>query len=246
MLLDESFQIELPPYNQDLADAGKLASEAGRSSTPTTPRWRSGGNMEGGNPPLETGAIAADYDYLHIINWEKAEQVVADGKYEMHNGVRMIRSTPPSRRDPAHFAPEPRNPHGVDVSPDGNYIVVSGKLDPNVTVYSIDLIEQAIAENDSKAHDPFGVPILSLRLRRRGTGRGRRRSAAHPVRRGRQRLHQPVRGERRRPVDPRPARRRGESDAFQLEDKIPCTTTSATSSPPTATPSAPTAGTWSR
>ncbi len=59
-----------------------------------------------------------------------------------------------------YFAPEPRNPHGVDVSPDGNYIVVSGKLDPNATVYTIERIEAAIENEDIEGYDPFGVPIL--------------------------------------------------------------------------------------
>ena len=34
-----------------------------------------GGNMEG-KPAIEVGASAKDFDYLHIINWKKAEEVV--------------------------------------------------------------------------------------------------------------------------------------------------------------------------
>jgi nitrous-oxide reductase len=78
----------------------------------------------------------------------------------MVNGVRMIRLQTAIDEGILYFAPEPRNPHGVDVSPDGNYIVVSGKLDPNATVYSIDRIKAAIAAGDIAEHDPFGVPVL--------------------------------------------------------------------------------------
>ncbi|HUG74946.1 MAG TPA: Sec-dependent nitrous-oxide reductase [Acidimicrobiia bacterium] len=159
MDMDRSFQIELPPYNQDLADAGKLASAGWAFINSYNVEMATGGNMEG-NPPIETGAIAFDYDYLHIINWELAEQVVAEGKFEMVNGVRMIRLQTAIDEGILWFAPEPRNPHGVDVSPDGNYIVVSGKLDPNATVYSIDRIEAAIAAGDIEGYDPFGVPVL--------------------------------------------------------------------------------------
>ncbi|MEX2322461.1 MAG: Sec-dependent nitrous-oxide reductase [Acidimicrobiia bacterium] len=159
MDLDRSFQIELPPYNQDLADAGKLASEGWAFINSYNVEMATGGNLEG-NPPIETGAIAFDYDYLHIINWELAEQVVAEGKFEMVNGMRMIRLQTAIDEGILWFAPEPRNPHGVDVSPDGNYIVVSGKLDPNATVYSIDRIEAAIAAGDIEGYDPFGVPVL--------------------------------------------------------------------------------------
>ncbi|MFP5333020.1 MAG: Sec-dependent nitrous-oxide reductase [Acidimicrobiia bacterium] len=159
--LERSFQIELPPYNQDLADSGKLASAGWAFINSYNTEMATGGVMEG-QPALEAGAIAADFDYLHIINWEKAAQVVADGKYEEINGARIIRLQTAIDEGLLYFAAEPRNPHGVDVSPDGNYIVVSGKLDPNATVYSIERIEQAIATQDFEGTDPFGVPILTF------------------------------------------------------------------------------------
>src|SRR3990170_1274859 len=128
--LARSFQIELPPYSQDLADAGKMASD---------------GNMEG-KPAIEAGASAKDFDFLHIINWKKAEEVVKAGKFEMKNGVKVISLKTAIAEGILYFAPEPRSPHGVDVAPNGQYIVVSGKLDPHTTVYSIDKIKKAIAD----------------------------------------------------------------------------------------------------
>lgn len=157
--VDASFQIELPPYNQDLADSGKLASYGWAFINSYNTEMATGG-MDAGKPALEAGAIANDFDYLHIINWKKAEEVVAQGKFEMVNGVRMIRLDTAIEEGLLYFAAEPRNPHGVDISPDGNYIVVSGKLDPNATVYSIDRIEAAIAAGDIEGHDRYGVPIL--------------------------------------------------------------------------------------
>lgn len=157
----ESFQIELPPYNQDLADAGKLASDGWAFINSYNTEMAVGGNLEGGLP-IEQGAIANDFDYMHIINWHKAEQVVAEGKYVEHNGMRVITLETAIEEELLHFAPEPRNPHGVDVSPDGNYITVSGKLDPNTTVYSIERIEAAIENGDIEGHDPYGVPILTF------------------------------------------------------------------------------------
>lgn len=158
---DESFQIELPPYNQDLADAGKLASDGYAFINSYNVEMATGGILEG-EPPLETSSIEADFDYLHIIDWHRAEEVVAEGKYVEHNGMRVITLDTAIEEGLLYFAPEPRNPHGVDISPDGNYITVSGKLDPNATVYTIDRIEQAIAEGDIEGHDPFGVPILTF------------------------------------------------------------------------------------
>ncbi len=158
--LDKSFQIELPPYTQDLADAGKLASYGWAFINSYNTEMAVGGTDK--DNPLEKGAIANDYDYLHIINWEKAAEVVEAGGYEMRNGVRMIPLETAIEEGLLYFAPEPRNPHGVDVSPDGNYIAVGGKLDPNATVYSIERIKKAIAEKNFDGTDEFGVPILKL------------------------------------------------------------------------------------
>jgi nitrous-oxide reductase len=37
-----------------------------------------------------------------------------------------------------HLVGEPKSPHGVDVTPDGKELVVSGKLDTHATVYSFE------------------------------------------------------------------------------------------------------------
>jgi nitrous-oxide reductase len=120
------------------------------------------GGILDGEPPLETGAIANDYDYLHIINWHKAEEVVEAGKYVEHNGMRVITLDTAIEEGLLYFAPEPRNPHGVDVHPDGEFISVAGKLDPGAIVYSFDKIQDAIASESFVGTDVYGVPILDL------------------------------------------------------------------------------------
>jgi nitrous-oxide reductase len=159
--LARSFQIELPPYNQDLADAGKLASDGWGFINSYNTEMATGGNMEG-KPAIEAGASASDFDFLHIINWRKAEEVVRAGKFEMRNGIRVIPLQTAIAEGLLYFAPEPRSPHGVDISPNGQYIVVAGKLDPHATVYDIDLIKKAIDEKNFEGTDPFGVPILKF------------------------------------------------------------------------------------
>jgi len=159
--LENSFQIELPPYTQDLADAGKLTSYGWGFINSYNTERAVGGNAEGGDP-LETGAIAADFDFLHIINWEKAAEVVEAGNFEVRNGMRVIPLQTAIDEGLLYFAPEPRNPHGVDVSPTGDYIVVSGKLDPNVTVFDFEKIQAAIEAQDFQGTDDYGVPILNF------------------------------------------------------------------------------------
>ena len=54
---------------------------AGSSATRFNTEMATGG-VEEGNPPFEAGVSQRDTDYLHIINWKKAAEVVAAGKAE--------------------------------------------------------------------------------------------------------------------------------------------------------------------
>ena len=167
-VMDESFQIELPPYTQDLADAGKLSSFGFGFINSYNTEMATGGNMHDSGhvdpaKSLEATATKNDYDLLHIIDWQKAEAFFQDGSgVKRLNGMSVIPLEAAAAEGILHFAPEPRNPHGVDVNPTGDYICIGGKLDPNGNVYSIERIKQAIANKDYDGTDPFGVPILPL------------------------------------------------------------------------------------
>ena len=160
LIPEESFAVEIPPYWQDLCDAGKLASDGWAFCNSFNSELYTGGVAQG-NPPFEAGVSQRDTDYLHIINWKRAEEVVKAGKHETLNGMKLIRIPTAVEEGVLYLAPEPKSPHGVDVSPDGKYIVVSGKLDPHVTVYSIDKIQQAIADKKWTTDD-YGIPVLDF------------------------------------------------------------------------------------
>ena len=155
----ESFQIELPPYTQDLADAGKGPSYGWGFINSYNSEMATGGTQYD-RPPLEVGASEYDFDFLHLINWQKAEEVIAAGDFETVNGIRVISLETAIANGLIYLVPEPRSPHGVDVSPDGNYLTVSGKLDPHVTVYGFDKILAAIEAQDFEGTDVYGVPII--------------------------------------------------------------------------------------
>jgi nitrous-oxide reductase len=155
----QSFAIELPPYWQDLADSGKVASDGWVFQNSFNTEMATGG-IEKGNPPFEAGAAQRDMDYLHVINYRNAEQAIAAGKYTDIHGFRVIPIKTAVEAGILAFIPEPKSPHGVDVCPGGEHIVVSGKLDPHVTIYHMDKIKQAIAAKDYEGTDEFGVPIL--------------------------------------------------------------------------------------
>jgi nitrous-oxide reductase len=158
----KSFQVELPPYNQDLADAGKVESDGFAFINSYNTEMATGGNAQG-QPSIEVGASKNDFDYLHIIDWKKAEKLVAAGKTEMHNDMPVIRMTTAIAEGILHLVPEPKSPHGVDIAPEGNYITVSGKLDPHSTIYEIGKIKKAIAAKNYEGKDYYGIPILNYK-----------------------------------------------------------------------------------
>ncbi len=162
--LDEkqSFSVELPPYSQDLSDFGKLASD-GWSFTNSFCSERYVGGIERGRPPFEAGCSAKDTDFLHVINWKKAEEVFKAGKTKMINGHPVITMDTAVKEGMVFLIPEPKSPHGVDVSPDGKYIIVSGKLDSHTWVYSFDKIQAAIKAGKYESKDPYGIPIIALK-----------------------------------------------------------------------------------
>ncbi len=156
--IDQTFSMELPPYWQDLADAGRGPSYG----------WAfiNSFNTElatGGDPVFEAGTTANDMDYLHVINWQKAAEVATDpSKTVTIQGRTVIPMQVSIDEGLLFFVPEPKSPHGVDVTPDGTRLVISGKLDPHATVYSWAKIEQAIADANFSGTDVYGIPIIDF------------------------------------------------------------------------------------
>lgn len=159
--LSRSFAMELPPYWQDLCDSGKLVSEGWVFCNSINTGMATGG-IESGNPPFEAGVSRSPFDYLHIINLNAAIGVFEAGQTNEIAGMPVIALDTAVAENLLYFTPEMRSPHGVDISPTGEFIVASGKLDPHVTIYSFSKIQEAIANSDFEDTDPYGVPVLSF------------------------------------------------------------------------------------
>ncbi|MBZ8134329.1 cytochrome C [Afifella sp. IM 167] len=157
----KSFSVELPPYSQDLSDAGKGPSD-GWSFTNSFCSERYIGGIESGRPPFEAGCSQKDTDFLHVINWKRAAELVAEGKAEKINGHDVLSIKTAVDEGILFLIPEPKSPHGVDVTPDGTKIVIAGKLDSHISVYSFEKIMKLIEAKDFAGTDPYGVPILEL------------------------------------------------------------------------------------
>ncbi len=158
---ENSWAVELPPYSQDLSDAGKGPSD-GWSFTNSFCTERYVGGIERGRPPFEAGCSAKDTDFMHVVNWKKGEELVKAGKAKKVNGVNLIPMATAVKEGILFLIPEPKSPHGVDVTPDGKFIVVSGKLDTHTSVYSFEKIQAAIKAGKFEGKDPYGIPIISM------------------------------------------------------------------------------------
>ncbi len=159
---DKSFTLELPPYMQDLSDAGKGASYGWGFTNSFNSEMYTGG-IEVGMPPFEAGCSRNDTDFLHVYNWQKLAELAKDKKnVEVINGHRVIPMDIAVKNDALFLIPEPKSPHGVDVSPDGEYITVCGKLDTHASVYKWSKIKQLIKSKDYVGKDPYGIPILDM------------------------------------------------------------------------------------
>lgn len=159
----ESFTIEFPPYMQDLSDAGKKVSHGWGFTNSFNSEMYTGG-IEVGMPPNEAGMSRNDTDYLHVYNWKKLAELAKDPKnVKVVNGHKVVPMDIAVKNDALFLIPEPKSPHGVDVDPSGEYIVVCGKLDTHTSVYSFSKIQALIKNKDYMGKDPYGIPILDMK-----------------------------------------------------------------------------------
>jgi len=167
IVAEDSFSVELPPYCQDLTDAGKKVS-AGWVFTNSFNSERYIGGFGKGNTkfkdrlPHEAGMSAKDTDYLHMINLETAKKLFKQGKYTKINGHAVISMKTMIANNALFLIPEPKSPHGVMIDPSGQYLTVSGKLDTHVSVYDFKKMMKLIESKKYDGRDPYNIPILSM------------------------------------------------------------------------------------
>lgn len=161
--VDKSFSLELPPYMQDLSDAGKGPSDGWGFINSFNSEMYTGG-IEKGLPPFEAGMSRNDNDYLHVFNWKALEKLAQDSKnYKIINKHKVITIEAAVQAGALFLIPEPKSPHGVDVTPDGKYIIVGGKLDTHASVYDFAKIKALIDKKEFAGKDPYGIPIIDMK-----------------------------------------------------------------------------------
>ncbi len=145
----QGFEIMTPPFDWDLADAGKKVSEGWAFFTCY--------NSERATGKLEVTASQRDRDYIAVVDWRAAEKAINEGKGDLIGGVKVL--DPKKVPGIIYLMPCGKSPHGVDVSPDGKYIVGSGKLQGVTTVFNFEKIQTAIRKQDFTGNED-GIPVL--------------------------------------------------------------------------------------
>ena len=170
--MDIAFQVLLPAFDYDLAHSGKGKSHGWTFFTSY--------NTEQKSTLLEVNASQNDKDYIAAINWKKAEEYMAQGKFKevpanyahnvydesTHSATSTMKKTvkvllPEDCPGLVYFLPTPKSPHGVDVDPTGEYIVGNGKLSADLTVHSFTKMLEAI-ENEAFETIIEGIPVLKF------------------------------------------------------------------------------------
>ena len=168
--MDLAFQLRMPGFDYDLSHPGRGKSHGWFFFTTY--------NTEEAHSLLEVNASQNDKDFIAAVNWKYAEQLIIEGKYdeeatnyaenEWDESTHMATTTMKKKvkvldasKFPGlvYFLPTPKSPHGCDVSPDGEYIIGSGKLAAELTAHSFTKMLKAI---EDKAFDgeQYGIPVL--------------------------------------------------------------------------------------
>jgi len=84
------------------------------------------------NAITSEGMIERDRDAVAAIDVPLAEKALADGKFSRIKNIPVIK--PEDVPGVLTLIPVPKNPHGCNVTPDGKYVLASGKLSPTVSI----------------------------------------------------------------------------------------------------------------
>ena len=143
------WQILMPPFDYDLGDAGKKVSDGWVFFTSY--------NTERATGKLEVTASQRDRDYIAAVDWRMAEKLSGEGKGQVIGGIKVL--DPKDFPGLVYFLPCGKSPHGVDVAPDGKYVIGSGKLQGVTTAFNWEKVQTAMKNKDFSGNED-GIPVL--------------------------------------------------------------------------------------
>ncbi|WP_454864156.1 TAT-dependent nitrous-oxide reductase [Pseudomonas hormoni] len=113
------------------------------------------------------GMMRNERDWVVVFNIPRIEAAIKAGKFITLDGskVPVVDGRKNEGKDStfARYIPVPKNPHGINMTPDGKYFIAAGKLSPTCTIIATAKLDDLF---DDKFKDPrdavVGEPELGL------------------------------------------------------------------------------------
>jgi nitrous-oxide reductase len=117
-------------------------------------------NSEGG-VTLEQ-MMGKDQDWLYVFDLKACEEAVASGKVITVGSFDKVLDARGEDGPLVQRVPVPKSPHGVNISPDGKYAIVAGKLSPTASVVDIGRLADVFAGKIKPRDAVVAEPELGL------------------------------------------------------------------------------------
>ncbi|SFR56220.1 nitrous oxide reductase apoprotein [Marinobacter daqiaonensis] len=108
------------------------------------------------------GTMRNDRDWVVVFNIERIEAAVRNGDFRTIGDSKVPVVNGRKGSELTRYIPVPKNPHGLNTSPDGKYFIANGKLSPTVSVIAIEKLDDIFADRIELRDAIVAEPELGL------------------------------------------------------------------------------------
>lgn len=113
------------------------------------------------------GQMRNERDWVTVFNIPRIEEEIKKGNFVTLSGSKVPvvdgRKKDGKNSYVTRYVPVPKNPHGLNTSPDGKYFIANGKLSPTCSIIAIDKLDDLFNDKLADERDVIvGEPELGL------------------------------------------------------------------------------------